>query len=372
MKTRLPRQALLDAMASIASLTGGRTTKPILACVKLTTTNEDVELTATDGEASLRMNVPALSMEKTGEVVVSAERLLGIVREMPDVEITLEADDRHCHIAGESSQFKIFVQNAADFPPVPTFGEDVDLTVDGAQLWRMIGMTLYAAARETSRYAINGILWEKRGDKLFLIATDGRRLARAGGKVKQAEAEDFQAIVPAKAMGVFEKVFSKPRDNDDWLIDIRVMPNQMLFRRGSTMLATALVEGRFPKYEDVIPSEHKRRAKIERAELHAAIRRAALLTTDDARAVRLGFDKGKLIMQSQSPDQGEARVEMPIDFDDEPVAIGFNPNFLADALKVLPYEVVFFELQEDFNPGVICAEDKNEFLYVIMPVSLTA
>lgn len=237
-------------------------------------------------------------------------------------------------------------------------------------MWRMIAQTVYAAARETSRYAINGVLWEKRGKRLFLVATDGRRLARAGGGITATSSGDFEAIVPAKAMNVFERIFGAAREDEDWSIDVSVHPNQVLLRSGARMLSSVLVEGSFPKYEDVIPRDNDKWALINRAELHSAVRRAALLTSDDARAVKLSFAADQLVITAHSVEQGEARVELPVEFSGEPVEIAFNPGFVNDALKALPYETVRLELHDGFRPGVLFGEDKNEFLYVVMPVSL--
>jgi len=292
------------------------------------------------------------------------------VRELTDVEVSLEADEKYCVIRGEGSEFRIFVAPAADFPPLPSFEGEANFVVDGNELRRMIELTLYAAARETSRYAINGVLWEKQAKRLYMVATDGRRLARAGGALEQTEGEDFEAIVPTKALGVFDRVFMPPRDGSDWTVQVKVMPNQLLLRSGERLLSSVLVEGHFPKYDDVIPKGANKRARLDRAEFHAAVRRAALLTTEDSRAVRLSFGEQRLEITSQSPEQGDARVEMPISYEGEPVEIGFNPAFLNDALKVVPFDEVFFEMQESFRPGVLTGGEKGDFLYVIMPVSL--
>jgi DNA polymerase-3 subunit beta len=371
MKTVLPRQEFQDALAAVASLTGGRTTKPILACVKLKAGGETIQLSATDGEASLNLGIGALSISKKGETVVPADKLLGIVRELADVEITLESDDRYCTISGEGSQFRIFTMSPADFPPVATFDDEPDLIIDGHELRRMIGLTVFAAAKETSRYAINGVLWEKQGKKLFLIATDGRRLARAGGEIQKSSSADFEAIVPAKALSVFEKVFQPPKDGEDWMIHVKVMPNQVMLRSTGRVLSTVLVEGHFPKYQDVIPKGGDKKARLERDEFLAAVRRAALLTTEESRAVKLAFESKQLVITSQSPEQGDARVQMPIGLDGSPIEIGFNPAFLQDALRAVSFDSVYLEMSEAFRPGVLTGEDKSEFLYVVMPVSLS-
>jgi DNA polymerase-3 subunit beta len=370
MKAILPRQEFQEALSAVATLTGGRTTKEILRCVRLSAEQDRLELGATDGEVALRLSVPGVSVGAVGQTVLAAERLLAIVRELADVELSLEADEKYCVIRGEGSEFRVFVAAAADFPPLPSFEEEPNFVVDGNHLRRMIELTLYAAARETSRYAINGVLWEKQGKRLQMVATDGRRLARAGAGLERAEGEDFEAIVPTRALGVFERVFAAPRDGSDWVVQVRVMPNQVLLQSGERLLSTVLVEGHFPKYDDVIPKGSDKRARLNRAEFHAAVRRAALLTTEDSRAVRLSFNEERLEITSQSPEQGDARVEMPISYEGEPVAIGFNPVFLNDALKTIPFEEVFFEMQESFRPGVLTGAEKAEFLYVVMPVSL--
>ena len=371
MKVRLPRQEFQEALAAVNSLIGSRTTKPILACVRLSVQGETLELIASDGEATIRSSIKEVVVDEPGVAVLGAERLLSIVRELVDVEIVLEVDERQCVIRAEGSEFRLFVQNVADCPPVPEFGDEVELVVDGHELRRMIVMTLYAAARETSRYAFNGVLWDKRGKRLCLVATDGRRLARAGGSLIVSKSADFEVIVPAKALMVFERVFGAPRGTEEARVDVHVMPNQMLLRWQGCVLSTVLLEGRFPKYEEVIPQDNTRKARINRMDFHAAIRRAALLTMEDSRAVRLSFDQSELVITSQSPEQGEARIELPIEYEGEALEIGFNPTFVGDALKVMPFDDVRLEMSESGRPGVLYGADKEDFLYVVMPISLS-
>ena len=364
MKTLLPRHDFQEALQAVASLTGGRTTKPILSCVKLVAEKDSLHLSATDGEAALHLSIPALCVDEPGEAVVPADRLLGIVREFGDIEIALETADPHCTIRGAGCNFRIFMMNVADFPPMGKFEGEPDLVLPGADLKRMIHLTLYAASRETSRYAINGVLWEKDGKKLYLVATDGRRLARAGGPIVESSTEDFQIIVPAKALGVFERVLAWA-SGEPWTVEMRVMPNQVLLRHGDCVLSTVLVEGPFPKYQGIIPKGNDKRAKLDRNELLGAVRKFA-----KSRAVKLSFLKNQLVITSQSPEQGDARIEIPIEYDGKSLEIGFNPKFLIEALRVVPYEQVYIELQDRMLAAVLRGEDRGEFLYMIMPVSL--
>jgi len=375
MKAVLPRQDLYEALQAASSLVSARTTRPILECVRLSLADNTLRIAATDGEAGLRLSVGAISVGEPGEVVVSAQRLLSIVRELGDVEITVQTDERHCTVRGQGANFRLYAADPADFPPVQGFEDSPDLVIGGQDLRRMIELTLYAAARETTRYAINGVLWEKQGKRLYLVATDGRRLARAGGTVVRASSGDFQAIVPARALSVFERVFTPPRGletDEPWTVDVRVMPNQIVLRSGDRVLSTVLVEGHFPKYQEVIPTDNDKRARLDRQELFSAVKLAALMTTEDSRAVRLEFNEDRLAITAQSPEQGDARVEIPVEYQGEGLVIGFNPAFLGDALKVLSCEQVVLEMRESFRPGVLSGEDKDEFLYVVMPVSLTS
>ncbi|MDX2199729.1 MAG: DNA polymerase III subunit beta [Phycisphaerae bacterium] len=370
MKVRLPRQELLEALSAVSLLTSGRTTRPILSCVKLDVVDETLELTATDGETGLRMSIPCLTVDVGGQAVVSADRLLQIVRESADVELKFTVNDRHCVISGERSEFKIFVQSAAEFPPVPVFAEDPDLTVDGRDLQRAIASTSYAAARETGRYAINGILWKKRDKRLNMVATDGRRLACAGIRLVESSAGDFEVIVPAKALNVFERVFPTSNVDAERIVHVKLLPTQVMLKFGGRMLCAALVDGHFPNYNEVIPQDNNKRTELDRVQFLAAIRRAALLTTEDSRAVRLHFEKDSLKVSANSPEQGEAWVEMPISHSVGKLDIGFNPIFLADALKAIPFPQVALELSESFKPGVLTGPDREDFLYVVMPVTL--
>lgn len=372
MKALLPRQELADALGAALTLAGGRTTKPIFSCVKLRTVGEAIEITATDGEAGLHLTVPALRADKPGEAVVAADRMASIVREMPDTEIMLESRERNLKIHGVGGEFQLVTSPPTEFPPVATFEDEPDLAIDGHVLKQLIALTIHAAARETTRYAFQGVLWEKQARRLQLVATDGRRLARAGGSIREGRGGDFDnVVVPTKALAAFERVFQPPKDaNEEWLVKAKIAPNQIFLKAPGKVLTSVLVEGNFPDYKRVIPTDGNKRARLNREDFLGAVRRAALLTTDEARSIKLAFGKSKLEVSAETAEQGEAHVELPIQYEGEPLNIAFNPAFLTDVLRVIPYEEVIFELQESFRPGVLSGEDKSDFLYVVMPVQL--
>lgn len=369
MKVRLPRQQFVDALMAASNLTGGRTTKPIFGCVRISADEEEVRVRATDGEAALSIGVQSLDTDRKGETVVANDRLSAILREMDDIEVLIEASAQEAVVRGEGSEFRIFVHDPADFPPVPELEGKPDLVLDGAGVRRAVALTAFAAARESGRYAINGVLWQKRGKQLTLVSTDGRRLARAVGPVVKADAEDFEAIVPSKALSVFEKV-CVPRGESEWQVEVGVKPNQILLRSGPATLTTALVEGHFPDYELVIPTANDKSAVVDRLAFQGAVRKAALLTTEETRAVRLEFNDQRLTIRSRAPEHGEARVDLPVQYDGPKLEIAFNPNFLTDMLRVVDCEQLTLKLSEGGKPAVIRADAVEGFLYVLMPVAL--
>lgn len=364
MKIAVNREAFATALNETSSVAATRTPKPILQCVLMRTVDQVLVVMATDLETSLRVAVPQVEISKMGDVLAPADKLASIVRESRDDVLHLESDARACHIRGADSHFQVYIQDPQDYPPVPDMDGSPDMQVPAKELARAIAYTQYAAAKENTRFAINGILWKKSDKHLRLVATDGRRLAVCAVKVSGGDAPK-EAIVPLKAMLTLQKIVA---DTDED-VQVKIAPNQLIARAGMATLSSVLVEGHFPKFEDVIPNDNDKRVELNAAEFQRAIRRAALLTTHESRGVRMGFKKGELELTSRAPDQGEARVTLPVEYDAEALAIGFNPAFLLDALKAVDAETVTMEFKEPNRPGVL--KVGKDFTYVVMPVNLS-
>lgn len=359
------RPALQEALALVGAVAATRTPKPILQCLRLTATKEVLTLEGTDLEVSIRFTLPQVEVKEAGAALVPADRLAAIVRDSPDETLTLEVIEGACHIRGADSHFQIYGQDPKEFPPVPRFEGEPDFTVKTAVLRELIEKTRYAAARENTRYAINGVLWERRAKKLHLVSTDGRRLAQAIGPLDKAAGAEAAVIVPLKAVGIIDRLLHDP----DEVVQVKVEPNQLLLSTARALLGSALVEGHFPKYDEVIPRDCDKRVTLAPDELLSAVRRAALLTNEESKGIRLGFTADALCLTGRSPERGEAEIHMKVSYDGEPIEIGFNPNFLMDALKVVGTAEVTLELKDPIKPGLLKAG--GNFLYVIMPVNLT-
>ncbi len=365
MKVIAQTGALQEALALAGSIVQSRTPKPVLQCVKLIAADNMLTLLATDLEGGCRYQVSAVQIEQEGEALIPADRLNGIVRESgKDDTLTIETDKQAVVVTGPGSRFKIFGYDPGEYPAVADFEQSPDFAVASDLLSDMIGKTLFATAKAHSHYAISGVLWEAGGKKLQLVATDGYRLAQAKGQLAQASAAEVRAIVPGKLTGLIQRVAGSTEER----LEVKILENQILVRTARAVLVSSLVQGNFPKYQDVIPADCDRKASIKTGEFEHRIRQAALLTNEESRGVKLAFTADQVTLSSRAPEAGEAEVTCPISLEGDPIEIGFNPNFLLEALRVIDVDTLVLELNASSKPAVIRAG--SDLLYVLMPVDL--
>ncbi len=367
MKLRFNRQEMAEALSAVSSVAGVRTPKEILRCVHVEARSDVVLLSATDLELSLRYAVTQVEVEEPGDTVVVADTLARIVHECTDEVLAVQTAENLLHVRGTGSHFQILTQDPADFPAIPSMDGDPDITVEHAALSRLIELTVFATARESTRYAIHGILWEVAGDKLTLAATDGRRLSLAHGQlVEGGSAEIPHLIVPAKALSLFSRLPAEP----DARVGVKITSNQLLLNMVRATISTSLVEGKFPRYQDVVPTDCDRVARLNATEFQGALKRAALLTNEESKGVRFSFSRDNLTLSSRAPEQGEAEIALPVGYQAEPLEIGFNPVFILEGLRVVHTEEITFAVKAPNRPGVIRLGE--DFVYVVMPVNLSS
>jgi DNA polymerase-3 subunit beta len=367
MKIICNRGALLEALNLTGNVVATRTPKPVLQCVKLTAEGNALTVAATDLEVAIRYRDDQVQIDQAGESLLPADKLRDIVRESMDDTLAIEISGDTANIRGQDSHFKIFTQRPADFPPIPDFQGEADFQIQAGALKSLIGQTLFAAARESTRYAFNGVLMSAKAKKISLVSTDGRRLAMAKGDLApgdKLDKEGKKAIVPAKALQLIEKLINDPAA----LVGVQIRENQIIFHTDSATLTSNLIEGQFPPYEDVIPKDADKKMSAATADFLSAIRRSALLTTEESKGVRLAFNKKGLVLTSRSPEAGEATINFPCKFEGSDIEIGFNPQFVADALRVVDTDEISVEMTAPNRPGLLKAG--HNFLYVIMPVNL--
>ena len=365
MKAICDRAALVDVLNLVGGVVVSRTPKEVLRCVKLVADDSGLTVAGTDLEVALRVSTPKVEVNQPGEALLPADKLSQIVRESVDTTLDIQVDGDITHIRGEDSHFQVFGQPPGDFPPLPEFSGDPDFEISGKHFHELITQTVFATARENSRYAINGVLVERESNKLVMVATDGRRLALAKGTCDSAKKDNRAVIVPTKALQILQKLV----DDGEQKVRARMVDNQILFATDEAMLASNLVEGSFPPYKDVIPSDCDRSATLDTVVLASAVRRAQLLTNEESKGVRFAFQSDGLQLTSRAPEMGEAEISVEVpQYKGDAVEIGFNPQFVLDALKIVQDDQVTMEFKAPNKPGLLRAG--GEFLYVIMPVNL--
>lgn len=364
MKLLVNREELLEAVTIAGSVAATRTPKPILQCVLFEVFNDYALLSATDLEVGVRMSITRIQVEKTGSVLIPADKFGPIVRECNDETLTIELADNVCHIRGQDSHFQVYAQDAKEFPPVAELEGECDFEMPVAELRRLSEWTVFAAARENTRYAINGVLWDRSAEGLTMVATDGRRLSKAFQAIFGG-ADLANIIVPTKAMGVLSRVLG----DSESTVGVKFASNQILLKSVCATVSSSLLEGHFPNYQDVVPTDLDKSVEFDTQELLSAVRRAALLTNEESKGVRLSFSAGMLTLSSRAPEQGEAVISMPVKYSGPDMEIGFNPMFLIDVLRVVSEGPVRFEFSESNRPGLF--RNGDSFLYVVMPVNLS-
>ena len=359
----------MNGLQAVQNVVSNRTTLPILSNVLLRAEGDKLELTATDLDVTIACSVEA-KVKKPGSSTVPVKKLFGIVRELGNSEIDMEVDDKNvCSIRSGASFYKINGLSADEFPPMPKFKEDKKVELPQEKVRGMMKKTSFAISTDESRYVLNGIYISLKDHKMTMVATDGRRLAMVDEEVDVSEKSQGEFIAPAKAVNELNRLLQ-----DKGNVEIRYADNQASFtlkdeKNGSVLIVTKLIEGNYPNYRQVIPTEVKERISLGREEFLHALKRAEIMTSDKSNSVKLTFGKNNLAITANSPEVGEARESIAINYKGKEMAIAFNPKYMIDPLNSLANDEVFIELIDELSPGVL--KINGPFLYVVMPMRLS-
>lgn len=366
MKMVVKREPFVAALSAASAVVPQRPLKPVLKNALLAFGDKGIcEIQATDLEVGPRCRVTVESIKDPASLCLPCHTLAGLLKECTEETVTLETDGVKGIFKVGKDRFEIHGQEAADFPDVPNLGEGAVIPIPAIELGGMIDRTVFAAAREQGRYAINGIHFLYKDKTLEVVATDGRRLAYCKRKLKAEGALDEGVIVPVKMMQEVRKLCAVLPENEE--VQIAVRGRSILVRGGDLTLSSLLVEGIFPKYQQVIPKDNNRDAGFKRDALMAGLRKAQYLTTEETKSVVIKFATGSCVIEARSPDKGVATVDVEVDYKGEEMAIAFNPQFMMESLKVIGTDTVKLELKDGSKPGIL--REGPEYLYVLMPVS---
>ena len=361
MKCVIAREALLSGLQIVQNVVSTRTTLPILGNALVQAENGKLVISTTDLDTGIRASVDA-EISKGGATTLPARRLFSIIRELPAAELTLEVDSKQvATITSGASYFRIMGLPEEDFPPFPKGDGAKTFKLPQGVFRDMLKRTAYAISTDESRYVLNGVLLSFKENKLSLVATDGRRLALVEQDLEFPKGSEVEAILPTKAVQELQRIL-----RDEEPLSIAFAENQVSFDLGNTFLYSKLIEGNYPNYKQVVPAEAKERIVLEREVFLNAVRRVALLSSEKSNSVKLIFSKNNLDITANTPEVGEAKESLAINYKGKEFNIAFNPEFLMDPLKNIDSDEIFFDFIDELSPGVI--KYNRPFLYVIMPM----
>ena len=362
------QEKLLGALQAVAGIVERRHTLPILANVLLRKNAGEMEFTTSDLEIQVRTKAELGGDAGSFTTTVGARKLIDILRTLPaDQVVTLSSlSQNKLTLQGGKSRFTLQTLPAEDFPLV---NEAVDFgqafAVPQKTLRALINQVHFAMAVHDIRYYLNGILFVAEGKLLTLVATDGHRLALAQATL-EVDMPKQEVILPRKTVLELQRLLK----DEDAAIEMRFAGNQAKFAFSGMEFVTKLVEGKFPDYNRVVPKNHKNSVTLGRAPLLSSLQRAAIMTSEKFKAVRVNIEPGTLRISSSNAEQEEAKEELEIDYAGDAIEIGFNVTYLIDALTNTSAEMVKLELQDTSSSALFTLPEQPGFKYVVMPMRI--
>ncbi len=364
-----PQDQLLSTLQSVAGIVEKRHTLPILANVLLRREGEEVELVTSDLEIQVRTRAKFDGAAEAFATTVQAKKLIDILRSLPADQIcSLSSSNGKLTLQAGKSRFTLQTLPAEDFPLVQESADfGPSFSVPQATLRGLINQVHFAMAVHDIRFYLNGILFVAEGNTLTLVATDGHRLALAQATL-DVEMPKQEVILPRKTVLELQRLL---KDKDEAAaIEMRFSSNQARFAFSGMEFVTKLVEGKFPDYNRVIPKGHKHQLVLGRAPLLASLQRAAILTSEKFKAVRLSFHENLLTIAASNAEQEEAKEEIEIDYSGDKIETGFNVTYLTEVLANMPQEMVALDLNDSASSALFSIPERSDFKYVVMPMRI--
>jgi len=363
MKLKIQKDVLLNGIQTVQNIITTKAALPILSNILLEAQMDNLRLTATDLDVGISCVIP-VDIQESGSITVPAKRFGDIIRELPLDYVDIATKKNNLvTIDVKSCQFKIMGLGKEEFPRLPEFKDKEVIKLEQALLKQMLNLTSFAVSFDETRYILNGILFKINKNIFSLVATDGKRLAIIEKKLNSIIDKDIYMIVPIKTVHELNRNLQEEGE-----LSMVLGTNQAMFDLGNIVIISRLIEGEFPEYQQVIPPASENVLRVNRTELMLAVKRASLLSTPDYQAVKLEVFKNKLVLSKSTPDVGESREELVVDYQGKEMVIGFNPNYLIDVLKNLTEDIIGFELTDSEQPGVIRCDG---YVYIVLPMRLS-
>lgn len=366
MRFTIARERLQEALTNVAAAVPAKTTLPVLANILVEASERGIRFSGTDLDVAVSVDVPA-EVETPGALTLPAKRLGEIARELPPAPVRIAAvGEQRATLECGRTKFKLLGLPRDEYPAFPPVDFSAPWRVKAGMLHDLISRTAFAVSTEESRPILNGVLWQVQPSLMRMVATNGHRLAFSEIPVEGGTTADL--IVPPRALEQVRRVF--PPDEE---IEIGRGENHLAFRSPLASVATRLIEGPYPNYDQVIPRDNDRIAIIERASIVAALRRMAVVASDQTHRVKLSFSSALLKFTVQTPDVGEGQDEIAIQYTGDPLDIGFNSSYLLEILRYMPSDEVRFTFKSPERAATVEPEKwsgPGRYLCLVMPLRL--
>jgi DNA polymerase-3 subunit beta len=370
---------LLRELQLFQGIVERKNTIPILANVLLDANGTEVRMLATDLEVGLRSKCTA-TIAKSGSLTLPAKKLYEIIKALPETDVRIEEDRGGVKVAADRFESRMQTLPREDFPTLPDATGTVSATLGRDALRQMISKTQFAITGEDTRYFLNGALFLLRPDTMGLVSTDGHRLAHitvphdgdtAKGKASKgdATADENRVILPRKTLLELGRLLGEGGEGD---IQYERGENHLFFQVGDRLLISRMIDGQFPAFERVIPKNNDKHVEFDRDRLTSAVKRVALLSNERSRAVKFQIDKGKVEIASSSPEFGEAKEALMVDYGAAPVTICFNAQYVLDFLGVVETDTISLDFKDEMSQAVLkpLGGEGYDYTYVIMPMRI--
>lgn len=365
MKVTVTRENFQKGLSAVAATIPTRTTLPVLSNILVETIEGALRVRGTDLDISVSVQTPA-EVDREGAITLPAKKVAEIARELPDAPVELESTGGRVSLVCGKAKFRLNSLPSDEYPSFPDVPFEEGWELRSGELQRLSSHTSFAVSSEESRPVLNGVLWQVRGEEMRMVATNGHRLAKMAVNVGGRASAEEDLIVPPKALQQVERLFGAEDE-----LRIGRSESHLGFRTERTEVYTRVIEGPYPNYEQVLPKDNDKECVADREELAAALRRVAIVASDQTHRVRLSFSPAKLRLGVQTPDLGEAEDELAVEFVGEALEIGFNAKYLLEVLRHIETDQVKLSMSAPERPTTFEPVGSDEdYICLVMPLRL--
>ena len=368
MKFSVPKSRLSGYLQYVLQVVPSKSTLPILTNVLIEALEDKVKLSATDLDISISTSVDCI-VTKKGSISMPARILFEIIKELPESEVVFETSGTRVEIKIPNGSYRIGTVAAEDFPKLPAVNTKKEIKISGTDLVRMIRKTTFACSDDETRPALNGVLWQTKGDKMQMVATDGHRLAKFAVENPKLKGLYEDVIVPPKVLDIITKLL--PSESGE--LGIIFGENNIIFDMGDIILSSRLIEGPYPNFDQVIPLDSDKKMTVSKNDLASAVRRVSILSNALTHQVKFSLKENTLTLSTANADMaGEGQEELECDYVGEEIELGYNATYIADVLGKIDGDEVVFELSTPVAAALAYSPEvpKEDFLCLVMPLRL--